>query len=182
MTASAGIDRVSVVSPTAGSSDLLQFAITSSNTTEAPTFATTSATVTAGNSASYSLTVPASVSNVSVICLNLPAGVGCSYSPGTLSIALSSGMPAGNYTVTVVLEETVMTTTTTAAWLGLPLIVLPLWKSTTRRRKRAGWTVFCVALALTAVMSMTSCGGRTLTITNTEQTSLYANSVTLVVK
>ena len=182
MTASAGIDTVSVVSPTAGSSNLLQFAVTTSDLTAAPTFTATSATVTAGNTASYSVTVPASVSNVSVVCLNLPAGVGCSYSPGTLSIAMSSGMPAGNYTVTVVLEETVVTTTTTAGWLALPFIVLPLWKSRKRLGKRAGWTVFCVVFAFIAVMSMSSCGGSTRTITNTETTSLYANSVTLVVK
>jgi hypothetical protein len=91
----------------------------------APVFAPTSATVAAGRSASFGVTLPAELSSASVACLNMPPGATCSYSASQskLTIAPRAGSPRGNFTVTVVFTDT--ETTEIATSLLLPAFVLP---------------------------------------------------------
>jgi hypothetical protein len=67
----------------------------------APSFSSTTATVAAGATANYPVTVSSVATSVSVTCLNLPAGATCSYSGtnGTVTVATSSTTPAGTYQV-----------------------------------------------------------------------------------
>lgn len=129
-------------------------------TTAAGTFlaSPTSASVTPGQAASYSLTfspVGAAVGqDFSFSCANLPAGASCTFSPG------SATAEAGGVTTTL----TVNTSTGTTAllfqpkrvWLGMLLPALPLLLlgGQSRRRKMA-----VVALALLLAAALVSCGG-----------------------
>jgi hypothetical protein len=103
-----GISVITVQTPTpgGGTSNSLDFEVDTAGTTP-PGFATTSATVTAGSSATYNVAFPSSATDVSAQCLNLPTGASCSYSAssGSVTITTSSTTPSGTYQIIVVFTE-----------------------------------------------------------------------------
>jgi hypothetical protein len=161
--AAAGITSVTVQTPApgGGTSNALQFEVDSatSGSVTPPDFTTVTATVAPGSTASYPVTLPSSATNVTVSCLNLPAGAACSYSAsaGAVSITTSATTPAGTYVITVVFTETLPGAS--AAWLLFPLLLLPV--AAARRRWRAGRIGFMVCLALIFILTMAvgGCGG-----------------------
>ena len=161
--ASAGITAITVETPApgGGTSGTLQFEVDSAGTSSSasPTFTATSASVPAGNTATYPVTLSSSVSNVTVSCLNLPPGATCSYSSssGAVSIATSTSTPAGNYQVTAVFTET---QTLSAGYLLAPFLLLPLMFLRRKLAANRAWITVClvVGLALGAIMA-TGCGG-----------------------
>ncbi len=126
--ASAGITAITVetLAPGGGTSGTIQFEVDSAGTSSSssPTFTTTNASISAGTTATYPVTLSSSVSNVTVNCLNLPAGATCSYSTssGAVSIATSTSTPAGIYQMTAVFTET---QTVSAGYLLAPFLLLP---------------------------------------------------------
>jgi sugar lactone lactonase YvrE len=158
---SAGITAVSVQTPTpgGGTSNALQFEVDSAGTTP-PTFTTVTATVVAGSSATYPVTLPSAASNISVNCLNLPTGASCSYSSttGAVTITTSATTPSGTYQITVVFTETLPG----AAGAGflLPILLLPLFLLRRGITKRGIWcAAFLVLVALAATGATIGCGG-----------------------
>ena len=110
--ATAGTIAITVQTPApgGGTSNAWQFEVDSASSgSTAPTITSTTETVAAGSTASYPVTVPSSVTSVSVTCLNLPTGASCSYSSttNTVTIATSSTTPKGTYQIIVVFTETV---------------------------------------------------------------------------
>jgi hypothetical protein len=137
-------------------SNKLQFAVDSAGA-QAPVFSATTAMVSAGGAASYTVTLPRSVVGVSVTCLNLPAAASCSYAPGAVTIATGAATPARRYTITVVFTETV--SAESSGVLPLPFLIVPA--AFLRRRRRgvarvAGWVLVAVVL----VAWVSSCGGK----------------------
>ena len=127
----------------------------------------TSASVTPGQAASYSLTfnpVGAAVGqNFSFSCGNLPAGASCTFSPGSAT-AEASGM-----TVTLAVNTSTgpvaqLRQKRGAVWLGMLLPVLPLLllSGQSRRRKMA-----VAILALLLAAALVSCGGGGASSTST---------------
>jgi CSLREA domain-containing protein len=180
LVASVGIYPVSVVSSSGTSSNTMEFAVTSSiSTSTTITVSTTSATVSAGGTASYSVTVPSTASSVSATCLNLPAGASCSYSSGILSIVTSSVTPKSTYAITVVFTETF--TSTTTSLILLPFLLLPFFWLRRKVTTGADWIAGCLALlVLVGAMTMSGCGGSSTSNTTSQITS--GASVTLVIK
>ena len=152
---------VQTPSPGGGTSNSFQFEVNSaSGSTTGPTFTSTTATVTAGSSASYPVTLPSSVESASVTCLNLPTGANCSYSAttNTLTITTSSTTPKGTYQITVVFTETVSGAAT--SWILLPILLLPLMYLRRKLAARGVWVTACMGLVLlTAVAYTSGCGG-----------------------
>ena len=161
--ASAGIIAITVQTPTpgGGASNSLQFEVDSaSGPATGPTFTSTTATVTAGSPASYTVTLPSTVESASVTCLNLPTGASCSYSSttSTVTITTSSSTPAGTYQVTVVFTETV--SGAASGWILLPILLLPLVFLRKRLAARGVWITACLGLVLLAAAALSSgCGG-----------------------
>ena len=161
--ASAGITSITVESPApgGGTSGMLQFEVDSASagSSAAPTFTTTSAVVSAGNTATYPVTLSSSVSDVTVSCLNLPAGATCSYSAssGAVSIATSASTPAGTYQVTAVFTET---QTVSAGYVLVPFLLLPMMYLRRKLAANRAWITVClvVGMALGAMVA-TGCGG-----------------------
>jgi len=160
----AGITAITVQSPApgGGTSNTLQFEVDSAEGVAgiAPTFTTLTASVTAGATASYPVTLSSSATDVSVTCLNLPAGATCSYSSttGTVTIATSSTTPKGTYQITVVFEGTLPGST--SAFVVLPLLLLPLLVM--RRRLVASnicFTAFLAMVILAGLATAVGCGG-----------------------
>ena len=165
--------------PGGGTSDILQFEVDSpAATATAPTVPSTVVSVTAGSTATYSISFPASVTNASATCLNLPAGAVCSYSfaTGVLTISTSSTTPAGTYQVTVVFAETV--TSTSTALIFLPFLLLPLFFL---RRKLASlniWSAVCLGLILAGASAFTiGCGGSSSPTKTTTTQSVTSSGV-----
>ena len=159
--ASAGNTAVSVQTPTSGggTSNALQFEVDSAGTTP-PTFTTVTATVVAGSSAAYPVTLPSAASNVSVTCLNLPAGASCSYSSttGAVTITTSATTPSGTYQITVVFTETLPGAA--GAGILLPILLLPLFLLRRRMTKQGIWPTACFVLVVLAATGATiGCGG-----------------------
>jgi hypothetical protein len=146
--------------PGGGTSSSFQFEVDSaSGSTTGPTFTSTTATVTAGSSATYPVTLPSDVTGASVTCLNLPPGATCSYSSSTnvLTIATSATTPAGTYQITVVFNETV---TVAAAFVLLPILLLPLVILRKKLARRGIWTAAFLGLILLASVAFNiGCGG-----------------------
>jgi hypothetical protein len=159
--ANAGSTAITVQTPApgGGTSNALQFEIDSASAAgNAPSFAATSATVAAGGTANYAVTFPSSVSGVSVKCLNLPTGATCSYSAGTVMIATGATTPKGTYQITAVFTETVAGQS--AAYVLLPLLLLPLYGARKKLRRNALWTLAWLALLAGATaFTLTGCGG-----------------------
>ena len=166
--ASAGTSPVTVVTsaPGGGTSNALTFEIDSSDSTATPpSFSVATVAVAAGSPASYTVTLPSSVTAATASCLNLPAGASCSYSAGTVTITTSSTTPAGTYQIIVVFNETV--TSSTSAWILLPILLLPLYFTRKRLTRRGAWLSACVVLVLfTATATIIGCGGGGSSTTN----------------
>jgi hypothetical protein len=145
--------------PSAGSSNALMFEIDSAGSNTPPNFATSSATVSRGSSATYPVTLPSSATNVSATCLNLPSGATCSYSAGTgaVTINTSSTTPAGTYQIIVVFTETLPGAAT--ALVFLPFLLLPRLLLRRKWAARGFWLTACLALLVSAVAITSSCGG-----------------------
>jgi hypothetical protein len=158
-TAGTAVVTVQTPAPGGGTSGSLQFEVDTANSSgSAPVFPTITATVTAGQTASYPVTLPSTASNVSITCLNLPAGATCTYSAATnvVTIATSSATPTGTYQITVVFTETVPFT---AAFLA-PLLLLPLFLLRRKLTAQGSWTVLCLGAALLAsTVFALGCGG-----------------------
>jgi len=89
----AGIVAITVQSPTPGdgTSGAFQFEIDSASTYDgAPTFTTSSATVTAGNTATYLVVLPFASLGVTATCLNLPVGASCSYAAAANTLTITT--------------------------------------------------------------------------------------------
>ncbi len=158
--ATAGVTAVSVQSPApgGGTSNAFQFEVDSNGGSTPPSFTTTSTTVRAGSTATYAVTLPASATNVSAKCLNLPTGAACSYSsaPGAVNITTSSATPAGTYQITVVFTETLPGAA--SALVVLPIFLLPI--AGARRRRATARIVLLAWLALaSAAAASIGCGG-----------------------
>ena len=128
--ANAGITAISVQTPTpgGGTSNSLQFEVDSSGSgSTAPTFTLVTATVTAGSTASYPVTLPSSATSVYVTCLNLPSGATCNYSSTTnaVTITTSSTTPAGTYQITVIFTETLPGAASALVLLPFLLLIRP---------------------------------------------------------
>jgi hypothetical protein len=175
-----GAYNLSVQSANETTSNTMSFQVdTASSSTYAPTLTTITATVTAGSSANYPVTLPSGVSQVTVACLNLPTGASCSYSNGAVTITTSSTTPKGTYTVTVVFTETA--TVTGTALILAPFLLLPLWFLRKKLKVQGAWITACMAVAILAgtLLATTGCGG-----SSSKQTSPVTSSsvVTLTVQ
>jgi hypothetical protein len=165
---------VQTPAPGGGTSGAMQFEIDSASSTGPPQFSVVTATVTAGSSASYPVTLPASASNVTVRCLNLPPGAACSYvatsgaltittssttpkTSGALTITTSSTTPKGTYQITIVFTETLPGTA--IAWLA-PFLLLPLANVRRKLQLRRSWLILVCAVACAiTVFGVSGCGG-----------------------
>lgn len=184
-TDSAGVHAITVESPApgGGTSNTMQFEVDSEAAAPAPpNFTATTAAVTAGSTASYAVTLPATATNVSVVCLNLPSGASCSYSASqkALSIATTASTPKGTYQVAVVFTETLPGAVVTTAFVLLPFLLTPL---SLRRKKLASrgilYTV-CIGMILSGGAALFSgCGGSASTSTHQVTSS---GGVTLTVQ
>jgi hypothetical protein len=162
--ATAGLTSITVQTPTpgGGSSNSLQFEVdgATSGSGNGPTFTTLTATVTGGASATYAVTLPVGTTNVSVNCLNLPAGAACSYSAtsNALTITTSTTTPKGVYQITVVFTETQPGTAT--GFILLPFLLLPLLFARRRVNYRSiGPTVWLGIALIAATTFGIGCGG-----------------------
>jgi len=177
---------VQTPAPGGGTSNSLQFEVDSSGSGwTPPAFTTLTATVAAGSTASYTVTLPASVQSASVTCLNLPSGASCNYSSTTnaVTITTSSTTPAGTYQITVVFTETVPGAA--SAGILLPLLLLPLLVVRKKLAARGTWTAACLGMVLiTAAVFSIGCGGSNSTATPPPATHQVTSSgaVTLTVQ
>lgn len=161
--ANTGLTTITVQTPApgGGTSNAFQFEVDSTGATnDAPSFAAASATVAAGSTASYAVTLPSSASSVSVKCLNLPTGATCSYSASTGAVTIATGVttPEGTYQITTVFTETVAEQS--AAYVLLPFLLLPLCGARKKLRRNALWTLaWLTLLAGATAFTLTGCGG-----------------------
>jgi hypothetical protein len=154
--AAAGTLRVTVVTPApgGGTSNAYVFEVDTAGST-APTFATTSVTVTAGGAGTYGVTLPSTATNVSVTCLNLPAGATCGYSGGVLTINTTGTTPTGTFVITAVFTETLPGAA--SAVVLLPFLLLPF--AGAKRRRKLGMMVAGLVVLAVAVVASGGCGG-----------------------
>jgi len=153
--AAAGVKSITVQNPIpgGGTSNMLQFEIDSGGGTP-PSFTTTSATVTAGASATYPVTLAANATNVSVKCLNLPTGASCAYSTGALTVSTSNSTPLGTYQITVVFTETLPGA---PALAFAAFLFLPFRSAARKQRTKMSWVWLAILVLL--VLLLPSCGG-----------------------
>jgi subtilase family serine protease len=188
--ASAGETSITVQNPApgGGASSALRFEVDSGSTGTAPVFGSVSAAVTAGSTASYSVTLPSTASAVTATCLNLPVGATCNYSAstGAVTITTLSTTPAGSYQITVVFTETLAGSA--SGFVLMPFLLLPL--ATYRKRLASRWMMFvaCSGILMLMLAAVTGCGGdggasggSTTTAPQTHQVTNSA-TVTLTVK
>jgi len=157
--AHSGIAAITVQSTVSAfvASNTLQFGIDSNAVaSNGPTFTPSTAAVTPGSAATYPVTLPPTATNVTVACLNLPAGVACSYSPnsGAVTIATSSSTLKGSYQIVVVFTETLPGASVLAVF---PIFLLPFAEA--RRRWRARWLVVGLTMVVAAGLVLSGCGG-----------------------
>ena len=155
--ATAGIISLTVQTPApgGGTSNTFQFEVDTAGSATPPSFSPTSVTVSAGGTATYMVTLPASATNVSVQCLNLPAGAACNYSSssGALTITTTSSTPSGTFAITVVFTETL--SGSAAALILMPFLIFPVTRN--RGRKRYLW-LLAASLAITILGATQGCG------------------------
>lgn len=180
--ASAGVTSITVQTPApnGGTSNALQFEVDSaaSGTTSAPTFTSIAATVTAGTTANYPVTLPSTASTVSVTCLNLPTGATCSYSSTTktVSIATSPTTPKGTYQITVVFTETMASST---GFILLPILLLPLMFIRKKLAAKGFWVTASLGLLLlTGTAFVIGCGGGSSSTSTTPTSPSNPSQVT----
>lgn len=158
--AAAGTYKITAQTPApgGGASNVMTYEVDSAGSASTPpAFGSTSATVTAGSTATYTVTLPSSATNVSVSCLNLPANATCSYSAGVVNIVTAATTPKGTYQITVVFTETLPGAA--SGFILLPLLLLPLWYWRKRLTSR-GWLLAAIlVMAGTATIVATGCGG-----------------------
>jgi hypothetical protein len=179
---------VQTPSPGGGTSNAIQFEVDSAGSgVTPPDFTTATASVSPGAAATYPVTFPATTTNVSAACINLPAGASCSYSAtsNTLTIATASSTPAGLYQITVIFTETVPGAS--SALVLLPLVLLPLAFVSKRTVGDGVWRAACLGLVLmagAAFMSGCAAGNDTTSSTPTDPTHQVTSSgtVTLTVQ
>ncbi len=185
--ADVGTASVTVLTPQpgGGTSNTLEFEIDTAGSTP-PSFPTGSLTVTAGATATYPVTLPASATNVSVKCLNLPAGAGCSYSADSSSVVITTATstPPATYEITLVFVETLPGAAT--ALVLLPILLAPLRLRKSRKSGHA-CIIVSIGLLIAAVATAGGCGGGQSTQTNSTppgQTHQVTSSgtVTLIVR
>jgi sugar lactone lactonase YvrE len=175
---------VQTPSPGGGTSNSMIFEVDSSSSTSsnAPAFTTLTATVAAGATASYPVTLPSMASGITVSCLNLPANSTCSYSPstGAILIATSSNTPAGTYQITVVFTENVPE----SAGFLLPLFLLPLFLMRRKLAARGTWPTFFLGVILLASAAFAvGCGGSSSNSSGAQtQQVMHSGTVTQTVK
>lgn len=182
--ASAGITSLTVQNPTAsgGNSTTFQFETDPAGAVAA-SFGSATATVAAGATAGYTVTLPSGASGIAVQCLNLPTGTSCSYANGRLSIVTGTGTPSGTYQVTAVFSETLPGAA--SAWLLLPFGLLPLVAG---RRRRLLLTLGLLLAAVALQLTMSGCGGgsgggsSSGSTTTQTHSSTSTGTVTLVVQ
>ena len=137
---------------------MFQFEVDSGGSGTQPSVTTTTATITAGSTASYAVTLPTSASNVTVSCLNLPSGASCTYSssPSVLTVSTSDSTPAGTYQITAVFSET-LPGASSAAFLTpfLSLALLRFRKKSGKQLARILGFFALIGLAL----AFSGCGG-----------------------
>ncbi|MGA9425853.1 MAG: chitobiase/beta-hexosaminidase C-terminal domain-containing protein [Terracidiphilus sp.] len=164
--ATPGVYSITVETPSepapGSGSNTFQFEVDSaaSGGSTDPSFSSTAATVVAGSTAIYAVTLPASATDVTVNCLNLPAGAACSYSApaGTISIATTLATTAGTYQITVVFSETL--SGAELASVFLPILLLPLVLIRKRlAAQRFVWSACLGAVLLGCAVLSTGCGG-----------------------
>jgi hypothetical protein len=179
--ATPGATAITVLTPAPGGgmSDVLQFEVDSTTAAAtAPTVPSAVVSVTAGSTATYSISFPASVTNATASCLNLPAGALCSFSfaSGVLTITTSSSTPAGTYQVTVVFNETV---SGSSSFILLPLLLLPLFFLRRKLTRRGMWSALGLSVILVSAMAFSvGCGGSSSSSkTTTTQTQVTSSGV-----
>lgn len=188
----AGITPVTARTSASGgwTSDPFQYEVDSatSGTSNAPFISSPAATVAAGQSANFPVTVPSTVSSVSVTCLNLPAGTTCSYAAvsNAVTITTSAITPKGTYQITVVFTETVAGPAT--AGILLPLLLLPLVAARKKFCARGIWLMACAGLTITIASLCIGCGGggatssATSTSTTTTHQTTSSGSISLTIQ
>jgi fibronectin type 3 domain-containing protein len=170
--------------PGGGTSNALQYAVepAQSVSNPIPIITTATATVSAGTPASYPVSVPSTVANISVTCLNLPTGATCSYSSSSnsVTIATSSATPKGTYQVTVIFADTV--TSATTSLVLLPVLLAPLMVMRKRLVARGLWMTACLGVIMLAGATLaTGCGGLRSS-TGTPQQLSSASMVSLTIQ
>jgi sugar lactone lactonase YvrE len=182
----AGVVSVTVQTPApgGGTSNTLQFEIDSatSGSVNPPVFSIVSDSVTPGSTAGYPVTLPSSATNISVSCLNLPAGASCSYSAttGAVTITTSATTPAGMYTITLVFTETLPGAG--GALILFPFLLLPLASARKSKAARRVSQMICVGIMLIAVATAIGCGGSSQSQTSQTHTVTSSGSVSLTVQ
>jgi hypothetical protein len=181
----AGVASVTVQTPGpgGGTSNAFKFQVDSAGT-PAPSFTTDTATVSPGSSASFAVTPPASATNISATCLNLPTGATCSYAAGAVTITTTSSTPKGTYAITVVFTET-LPGAAAAAGMILPFLVLPLAWGRRRSGARPMLTTAFLGLAIVLAVAVSGCGGGGTSSSPTPPQTHQATasgSVTLIVQ
>jgi uncharacterized repeat protein (TIGR03803 family) len=155
---SAGVDSVTVTTPSpgGGTSAAWQFEVEpgGSGTGAAPTITAVTSSVNPASSASYTVTLPSGATGISVTCLNLPAGAGCSYAGSTLTIATANTTPAGTYSIVAVFTYSLPGSG--SALIVVPFLLLPLLFARKKRALAGILAMLCVAVAL---LTLSSCGG-----------------------
>jgi hypothetical protein len=182
----AGVMDITVQTPTpgGGTSNALQLDVVpaQSASNSAPTLTTVTATVSAGAPASYPVTVPSSVTNISVTCLNLPTGATCSYSSSSnsITIATSAATPKGTYQITVIFTETV--TNAATSLVLLPILLLPVLLIRKRLAARGIWMTACLGVIMLAGAALASGCSGSKSLTGTPQQVSSASTVSLTIQ
>jgi hypothetical protein len=177
---SAGTVAVSMrtPSPGGGTSNLFQFEVDSSGSNAVPSFTSTTAIVSAGSTAHYTITLPSTVTKATVACLNLPTGAVCSYSGSSVDIGTSATSPKGNYQITTVFTETLPGAS--PAGLAIPFLLLPLTRR--GRRQRRVWQMLCVGLLLLVLAGTGGCGSSASSTSNPTHQVTSSGSVSLTIQ
>jgi hypothetical protein len=173
---SAGIANVTVVTPGPGvstTSAVWQFEISpsGSGTGTPPVVTPVSVSISPGSSATYSITLPAGATKISVECLNLPSGASCSFTKPTLTITTSTSTPAGTYTIVAVFTYTVPGAASSSL-IFLPLLLLPLVLARKRWAKARIVLIACVVLGMLTLTNIGCGGGPTHQATSTAGVTL----------
>jgi hypothetical protein len=148
--------------PGGGTSTTWQFEVSpSGNGTGNPPTTTGNGSVTPGSSATFTVTLPTGATNITVQCLDLPAGLNwsCSFTnPDTLTISTSTNTPAGTYTVVVVFTYTVPGAASSSL-IVFPILLLPLVFARRRWAKGRIMPLACLGLVLMITLLNLGCGG-----------------------
>jgi hypothetical protein len=159
--ASQGVVSITVVTPGpgGGASNTWQFEVSPSGngTGNPPVVTPVTGSISPGSSATYSISLPAGATKISVQCLNLPSGASCTFANPTLTIKTSTSTPAGTYTIVAVFTYTVAGAASSSL-IFLPLLLLPLALTRRRWAKARIVLIVCVALA-TLTLTNIGCGG-----------------------